>query len=129
MKVLIESYIGTPYQYGGVSYQGIDCSGLVTEVYRRGLNISLPRNTEALFCEGVGEVVPRRNLRFGDLVFFRDMEEHERDNDGCGVSHVGIYMGDEVFVHSSISRGVTEDDINSSYYARRYAGARRVYLR
>lgn len=118
LREQIDSYLGVPYEWGGMSYRGIDCSGLVANVFRQAVNISLPRNAEAMFHEGV--VVSRRHLRFGDLVFFENI-------DSRGISHVGIYMGDGKFVHASSSQGVVVDDLNSSYYLKQYVGARRIY--
>lgn len=109
-------WIGTPYKYGGEDRNGVDCSGLVLNVYRSALKLKLPRNSaeQASFCTPLdkGALIP------GDLLFF--------DTTGGGgkkVSHVGIYVGDGMMVHSSSSKGVIVSDINAEYFRRTYAGA------
>ena len=117
MGVILQEYLGTPYQ-GTSKYQtGIDCSRFTSEVYRRFDKIKLPRT--ARDQSKVGEKVQRSKLRYGDLVFFRT-------NRGGGVSHVGIYVGFDRFVHASSSRGVVIDAFNSKYWSQRFLAARRV---
>jgi cell wall-associated NlpC family hydrolase len=108
---------GTPYAWGGQTVQkGADCSGYVCSVYRTVYRINLPRTTEQQWEQG--RQVNRSQLRRGDLVFF--------NTDGSGVSHVGIYLGGGLFTHASNSDGVTIDRLDSSYYAKRFIGARRI---
>lgn len=110
------AYLGHPYRRGGTSARGFDCSGFTTYIYRQH-GIQLPRTSASQ--AGVGKPVPRNQLQPGDLVFFRTR--------GRGISHVGIYIGNGKFVHSSSARGrVRVDTLNSGYYYQRYAGARRV---
>jgi cell wall-associated NlpC family hydrolase len=115
-----EGFIGLPYQWGGSSpEQGFDCSGLTMAVYQyNGLN--LPRSSREQFMHGTP--VERRELEKGDLVFFAI-------RDGAKVSHVGLYSGDDRFIHAP-GRGKTirEDSLSDHYFAARYAGAR-TYLR
>ena len=110
-----KKYMGVPYVWGGMTPSGFDCSGLVQYVFAEN-GMSLPRTTTLQYK--VGTYVSRSNLKVGDLVFF--------DTSGNGVSHVGIYMGNGQFIHSSSSKGVTISNLSNSYWNARYLGARRV---
>jgi gamma-D-glutamyl-L-lysine dipeptidyl-peptidase len=114
-----ESFIGVPYHYGGDSPdEGFDCSGLTMAVYQ--LNgLDLPRSSKEQYR--LGEPVGRNDLARGDLVFF------STNRDGK-VSHVGIYVGNDRFIHAP-GRGkkVSVDSVSGSYFAKRYTGAR-TYL-
>ncbi len=109
-------YLGTEYSYGGNTRDGIDCSGYTCQVYKNAAGRLLPRSTAEQFR--VGAEVQKRNLRFGDLVFF--------NTTGRSPSHVGIYIEDGVFAHASVIEGVTLSTLESTYYKRRFVGARRV---
>jgi cell wall-associated NlpC family hydrolase len=107
-------YLGTPYAFGGTSGYGFDCSGFVSRVF--GSNgVSLARAADEQY-QG-GQKVAKADLQPGDLVFFSTYTS--------GVSHVGIYVGNNKFIHSSSSRGVSYSSLNDSYYGSRYVGARR----
>jgi len=108
--------LGIPYRYGGSTRAGFDCSGLVGYVYRAYDGRQLPRNVADLYR--TGHNVETSSLQAGDLVFFNTM--------GHGASHVGIYLGNRRFLHSSSSRGVIITHMAEDYYKRRYVGARRV---
>lgn len=110
-------YRGVPYRRGGMTSRGFDCSGLVSRVLRS-QGIAAPRTSRQLFH--LGKPVKKNDLRPGDLVFFRNTYRR-------GISHVGIYVGNGKFIHASNSRrGVTVSSLASPYYARRWAGARRL---
>lgn len=114
---LARHYLGVPYLFGGDSPEkGFDCSGLVHYVFRqRGQQISRLANEQ--FREG--RPVDRKALQPGDLVFF--------SVSGSGVDHVGIYAGDELFIHAPrTGRSVSYDSLKSTYFAQRYQGARRI---
>jgi len=108
-----ERYVGIKYKYGGATPFGFDCSGFVQFVYKKhGLDI--PRGTDDQYSAGrkigIGEVRP------GDLVFFRI--------NGSGISHVGIYAGENKFIHSpSSGKKISYADIESPYWKEKYAGA------
>lgn len=110
------AYLGSPYRRGGSSARGFDCSGFTSYIYRHA-GVRLPHQSASQ--AQVGKPVPRSQLQPGDLVFFRTR--------GKRISHVGIYIGNGRFIHASSARGrVRIDSLNSGYYNKRYAGARRV---
>lgn len=109
-------FLGTPYVFGGSSAGGFDCSGYVQHVFAS-MGIHLPRTADAQFYAGSRV---RGGVAKGDLVFFQTYEP--------GPSHVGIYLGNGSFVHSS-SHGVMVSRMHDSYWASRYIGAKRVALR
>jgi cell wall-associated NlpC family hydrolase len=110
--------IGTPDSWGGDDADGFDCSGLVLHVFREIAGLELPRTARAQRTAGES-VANKQDLRPGDLVFFATR--------GRGVtSHVGIYIGQNKFVHAP-RRGtkVRVDEMKNSYWTKRYVGARR----
>lgn len=107
---------GTPYVWGGTTPAGFDCSGFILHVYNH-FNVSLPRTSEEQFK--VGKPVGLQELQPGDLVFFKDTYK-------TGISHTGIFLGNNQFI-SAANSGVTVDKlIGHSYWGPRYAGAKRV---
>ena len=114
------SHIGVPYRYGGASpAHGFDCSGLVQYVYHQGAGLALPRNTQAL--SAVGAPVAEGALEPGDLVFFDTLRKP--------YSHVGIYLGDQRFIHAPTTGGRVElVDMRERYWQSRFNGARRLSL-
>jgi len=113
------NYLGIRYRFGGSSPStGFDCSGLVSYVAQQSLGLKLPRNAADIY-QKVGMSVARNELQVGDLVFFNTM--------GRRYSHVGIYLGDDRFVHSPSAGGkVRIESMELAYWSKRYNGARRI---
>jgi murein DD-endopeptidase / murein LD-carboxypeptidase len=110
------AWLGTPYKYGGTTTFGVDCSGLAANVYRKVYNIDLERATVNMAQRT--RKINRRQLKEGDLIFFKISNRK--------VSHVGIYISNNKFVHASTSRGVIISDITDEYYLKRFAFGGRV---
>jgi len=112
------SLTGIKYHYGGTSPEtGFDCSGFVRYVFGEAASIALPHNARAI--SQVGKMISTEELQPGDLVFFNTMKS--------AFSHVGIYMGNNRFIHApSSGGGVHIVDMDSAYWAKRFDGARRI---
>lgn len=110
--------VGTPYHYGGnTPASGFDCSGLVRYVVQRAASVNLPRTAAEMGARGTS--LERRDVASGDLVFF--------NTTGQPNSHVGIYVGQNRFVHAPATGGTVRlEDMTKPYWASRYMGARRV---
>ena len=112
---VVKTFLGVPYKLGGSTLRGIDCSAFVKKIYEI-FNIELPRTTREQFS--VGKKVEKDQLEEGDLVFFK-----RRGNS----AHVGIYIGDNQFVHaSSYNRQVKIDYLDTPYYSKRFLRGVRV---
>ena len=113
--------IGTPYKFGGYSPKtGFDCSGFVDYVFRHSGNVSLPHNAHQISRYGLS--VKSSQLREGDLVFY--------DTNNEAYSHVGIYLGNDRFIHAPSSGGsVRTENMREHYWKTHYSGARRIALR
>jgi len=112
----IDKWYGTPYQYGGCSLSGVDCSCFVGNVYKSVYGVTLHR-IAADIQKDMDKMIGRNALREGDVVFFT--------NSNGKVSHVGIYLKDDLFVHSSTSNGVIVSSLDNSYWKKHfYKGGR-----
>ncbi len=110
--------LAIPYRFGGTTLWGLDCSGFVQKAFAF-LDLGLPRTAREQFREGLN--VSKADLSAGDLVFFRTYAKY--------ASHVGIYLGDNRFIHaSSHDRKVTIDSLDEPYYMKHYLGAKRLLV-
>ena len=111
-------FLGVPYKRGGNSVEtGFDCSGFVRAMYEQTVGLLLPRRTTEQAAET--QIIDRKDLKPGDLVFFNTMRR--------AFSHVGIYVGDNKFIHSpKPGSEVRVEDMRQAYWERRFTGARRV---
>lgn len=113
-----KKFLGVPYRWGASSGKAFDCSGFSTYIMKK-FNVSLERTASGQFNNGTK--VGKDDLQPGDLVFFTTYKK--------GPSHVGIFIGNNKFIHASSStRQVTISDLGTGYYSRRYLGARRYEL-
>lgn len=113
------SLVGSPYRLGGTSPEtGLDCSGFVGHVFRQAAGVVLPRDSRAI--SETGQPLVQAELQPGDLVFFNTLNR--------AFSHVGIYLGDDRFVHATSSRtgAVMVSNLDEPYWRQRFDGARRV---
>ena len=118
-KILLENvdeWYGVRYRTGGNTKTGVDCSGFTVAVYAAVYGIALPRVSREQYR--ISRKISTTELQEGDLVFFNTR--------GSGVSHVGVYLGNNKFIHASVSRGVMVNDIFETYYLQRYIGAGRI---
>lgn len=106
-------WLKTPYQYGGNSKKGIDCSAFTGAIYDNVYGIKLNRSSKAISAQDVKEV-DQDQLQPGDLVFFATSRRK------TGVSHVGIYLGNRFFVHASLHKGVTISSLDEPFYKKTY---------
>ncbi|HQI25473.1 MAG TPA: NlpC/P60 family protein [Smithella sp.] len=112
-----KGFLGAPYRFGGATLRGLDCSAFVKRVYSI-FDITLPRTAREQ--AQLGQKISRDNLAVGDLVFFNTRRYH--------ISHVGIYIGNDEFVHASSGRAreVRVDSLNQPYYNKRFIKAVRI---
>lgn len=115
LKHAVDEVVGTPYKWGGNTVKGFDCSGFILYIFNQ-YDVDLPRTSKAQSEEGVK--VSKDELQPGDLVFFNTF--------GKGVSHAGIYLGNNEFAHASSSKGVRISKLSEDYYEKRYVTARRI---
>lgn len=110
-----DKWCDTPYQYGGQTLKGTDCSSLVQQVYQDAFGITLPRTS--LEQASIGYEVPKGTCKEGDLVFFK-VDAKTR--------HSGIMIDKRNFIHASTSKGVMISKLNDPYWKSKYLQARRV---
>jgi murein DD-endopeptidase / murein LD-carboxypeptidase len=115
-----QTYLGTPYRYGGMTRNGIDCSAFVLSVFGAAAGLSLPRVAASQAQEG--EKIEKSELKKGDLIFF---------SHGRRISHVGIVEsvteeGEVKFIHAATSKGVMISSLNDSYWGPKFRFAKRV---
>jgi lipoprotein Spr len=111
----IDEWYGARYRYGGTTKSGIDCSAFAGTLMTAVFGSSLPRTAREQYA--ATQRIKKDELQEGDLVFF---------NTSGGISHVGVYLNNNKFVHASTSSGVMISDLNEQYYSRKYVGAGRI---
>lgn len=117
MMGVIMDWFGIPYRFGGMTDRGIDCSAWVQTVFHQVCSVALPRTAREQV--NLGRKISRDKLEFGDLVFFHTYSRKF-------ASHVGIYLGDDLFAHASSRKGVTVSSLQSTFYDKRFIGGRRL---
>lgn len=112
----INSWLGVPYKYGGTDRDGIDCSAFVGIIVKQVYGVSLNRSANDMLRNVT--LISKSKLREGDLVFFKNSKDK--------VSHVGIYLKDGLFAHSSTSNGVSVSSLENSYWQKHFFKGGRI---
>lgn len=112
----VDEWYGVRYRSGGNTKTGVDCSGFTLAVYSAVYGMMIPRVSREQYR--ISRKISTTELKEGDLVFF--------NTTGRGVSHVGVYLGNNKFIHASVSRGVMVNDLFENYYLKRFVGAGRI---
>ena len=112
----VVNWLGVPYKFGGETKKGIDCSGLTNAIYKSVYNKTIPRVSLDIY--EASDEIKKKHLTEGDLVFFKI----ERKK----VSHVGVYLKDNKFIHSSAQKGVIISDLEEDYYQKTFYKAGRI---
>ncbi len=115
LEHFFEEWKSVKHRMGGMSKRGVDCSGLVQLMFKNQFDVKIPRTTASQVR--LGKTVSKNKLKAGDLVFFKT-NRHTR--------HVGIYLKDNIFIHTSSSKGVMKSRLNQNYWAKRYWTAKRI---
>jgi lipoprotein Spr len=110
----MDEWYGAPYRYGGYSKSGIDCSAFTASLLSGVYRIIIPRTVKEQYEAGIQ--IQKEELLEGDLIFF---------NIQGSISHVGVYLMNNKFIHASTTNGVIINDLNDDYYNKKYIGARR----
>ncbi len=111
-------WVGVKYKLGGNTEDGLDCSGFVRLVFKESLNKELPRTARAM--SEVGKKILKENLSPGDLIFFNTLRRP--------FSHVGIYLGDNYFLHAPRKGAhVRLEKLSTAYWQKRFNGIRRIF--
>lgn len=112
----INSWLGIPYKYGGTDRDGIDCSAFVGTIYRQVYGVTLHRTSNDMLRDVT--LIPKSQLQEGDILFFT--------NSKGKVSHVGIYLKDNLFAHASTSNGVSVSRLSDTYWQKHFYKGGRV---
>jgi lipoprotein Spr len=114
----IESWYGTKYKFGGDDRNGIDCSGFTQAFMLSYYDLKIPRSSQDQYKQS--SHIKKKKLRQGDLVFFKTKGAKK------GITHVGVYLCNNKFVHAATSSGVMISDLDEEYYAKRFVGGGRI---
>jgi murein DD-endopeptidase / murein LD-carboxypeptidase len=117
LKKEIRKYYKAPFQWGGNSTAGTDCSGLVSAIYYNALGVVIPHNAGEMYTYCLP--IDKSQLQFGDLVFFGKSSKP---------THVGLYIVRKYFLDATKGKGVVLNNLEESYYKRQYVGSRRVQI-
>lgn len=112
-------WLGVPYRYGGNNQSGIDCSGLVVQIYQDVYRIPLQRTVTDMADKNCRKVT-KNELKPGDLVFFNTSKSKK------GINHVGLFLKDQYFIHASTSKGVIISSLREKYYHKNWKKGGRV---
>ncbi len=112
----IDSWLGTPYVYGGISKKGTDCSGMIMTMYKTIYNLSLNRSANDMQKDV--RFIDLNKAKLGDILFFKI--------NGDRVSHVGLYLGNNRFIHATTNKGVIISNLSEDYYSKRYYKCGRI---
>jgi lipoprotein Spr len=115
MFEFIDDWYGTPYRLGGTTKKGVDCSAFTQFLFTSVYGLSIPRTAREQY--NLTSRISRTQLKEGDLIFF---------NTRGGISHVGVYLQNNKFVHASTSGGVMISDVFDEYWARKFVGVGRL---
>jgi Cell wall-associated hydrolases (invasion-associated proteins) len=112
-------WLKTPYRRGGMGHRGMDCSGLTITIFKNVFGIQLERRSRDISNKDVVDL-KKDELKPGDLVFFATSRRAK------GVNHVGVYLGNDKFVHASIKKGVIISSLHEAYYQRTWVKGGRI---
>jgi cell wall-associated NlpC family hydrolase len=118
LKVEIRKYYKAPYQWGGNSTYGTDCSGFISAVYYNALGVVIPHNAAELYANCIP--IRSNQLQFGDLIFFGKNDSKP--------THVGLYIDKRYFMDATKEKGVALHHLDSIYYRRQFVGAGRIKI-
>lgn len=124
LKTWADSWKGVPYRSGGMSKSGTDCSGFSSMLYKEVFQILLQRQSKMQYQKDCKKIIKKKaDLQKGDLLFFvTNGKSMSTEN----ISHVGVYVGDNIFVHASSSKGVVYSSLLDAYYVKTYLIGGRV---
>jgi murein DD-endopeptidase / murein LD-carboxypeptidase len=116
LYTFIDAWYAVPYKYGGKAKTGVDCSGFVIRLYKDVYDSDICCSSQTLFSKT--KVIDQSDLQEGDLVFFKINSEN--------ISHIGLYLMNNKFVHASSSKGVIISDLQEAYYKKHYYKSGRI---
>lgn len=113
-------WLGTPYRYGGMARKGVDCSGLINQIYKQVYHKSLERSSSNMATKNCRKIM-KNDLKSGDLVFFNTSQKRRK-----GINHVGLFLKNGYFIHASTSKGVIISNLKEEYYRKCWKQGGRV---
>ncbi|WP_251622680.1 C40 family peptidase [Odoribacter lunatus] len=113
------NWLGVPYKYGGNTVNGVDCSGLVSNIYRKVYQLKIERTVAGMYNKNCRKI-PRSSLQPGDLVFFNTAKK------GKSASHVGIFLKNNIFIHATTHSGVRLSTLDEAYYKKSWISGGKI---